>query len=79
MVKLCGLQDEMLRELRDRMEQLMHGAAARAAAEADAADDGSTLRQLRAELAHRDTLLQKARADVQQVRITKQRHLEMTK
>ena len=54
----------MLRELRDRMEQLMHGAAARAA-EADVAEDGSAvvrlraeLERLRAELAKKDALLQ---------------------
>ncbi len=51
----------MLRELRDRMEQLMHGAAARAA-EADVAEDGSTVVRLRAELAKKDALLQQLQA-----------------
>ncbi len=67
----------MLRELRDRMEHLMHGAAARAA-EADVADDGSELTrlrnelgQLRTELARKDAelaRLQSAQADLEQVR-----------
>ncbi|CAL8462495.1 g2028 [Coccomyxa elongata] len=64
----CARKDEMLRELRDRMEQLMHGAAARAA-EADVAEDGSTvvrlraeLERLRAELAKKDALLQQLQA-----------------
>ena len=71
-----GEQDEMLRELRDRMEQLMHGAAARAA-EADVAEDGSAvlrlrteLERLRSELAKKDALLQQlqsAHAQVKQV------------
>lgn len=61
--EMCGAQDEMLRELRDRMEHLMHGAAARAA-EADVVEDGSELAQLRAELSKLRAKLARKDAEV---------------
>lgn len=75
----CARKDEMLRELRDRMEQLMHGSAAHTLAQQDEEADvgghghsgaeppSSELRRLEAELARRDGLLESARADAAQV------------
>jgi hypothetical protein len=56
----------MLQELRDRMEQLMHGAATRAA-EDDVDADAMRIQDLHAELERRGELLQSAKKDAEQV------------